>query len=467
MDVDIAINDGLVVLGPQARRASIGIRDGRISAIVDDPRDLRARDEVIDASGLVVLPGAIDPHCHFWDPGFPERENWQSGTSSAAAGGVTTVIEMPLADPPTVDGPTFRLKQARAAAQAVVDYALWGGIIPASLDGLAARLAEMDALGAVAYKAFMCWSAVEYPPVDDGVLIATMRELAQHGQLLGLHAENDAIIKYSEARLKAQGKRDPQAYLASRPEIAEYEAIERALTLATHTGAPLYIVHMTLADGAALLARAKARGQRVWVETCPQYLVLDTTALDRLGPYAKCSPPIRTRANVERLWPAVLGGTIDTIGSDHAPFPAEQKDPGYADIWEAHNGLVGIETMVPLILSEGVNRRGMGLPRAAELLSTNAARIFNLYPRKGTIQVGSDADLALVDLQHEWTVEGARFHSRNKWSPYEGMHLTARVARTIVRGTTVYRGEGILAHPGYGVQVRPAGIASREPLPDQ
>ena len=470
MKVDVAVKDGLVVLGQQARRAGIGIRNGRISAIVDDSADLEARDEVIDAGGLVVFPGAIDPHCHFWDPGFPERENWYTGTSSAAAGGITTVIEMPLSDPPTVDGASFRIKQERARAQAVTDFALWGGIVPASLNGLDGRLAEMDRLGAVAYKAFMCWSAVEYPPVDDGVLIATLEALAARGRMLALHAENDAIIKYNEQLQHAAGKRDPQAYLASRPEIAEYEAIGRALTLAAHTSTPLYIVHMTLAAGAELIAAAKARGQRVWAETCPQYLLLDTSALDRRGPYAKCSPPIRSRANVERLWPAVLGGTIDTIGSDHAPFPAAQKDPGYTDIWEAHNGLVGIETMVPLILSEGVNRRGMSLPRAAALLSTNAARVFDLYPRKGVIQVGADADLMLADLQHEWTVEGARFLSHNKWSPYDGMRLTGKIQRTIVRGRTVYADAAIQVRPGYGEQVVPlradvAATDTRAPRP--
>jgi dihydroorotase-like cyclic amidohydrolase len=212
---------------------------------------------------------------------------------------------------------------------------------------------------------------------------------------------------------------------------------------------------MTIATGAALIAAARARGQRVWAETCPQYLVLDTSALDRRGPYAKCSPPIRSRANVEQLWPFVLHGTIDTIGSDHAPFPAAQKDPGFTDIWEAHNGLVGIQTMVPLILSEGVHRRGMSLPRAAALLSTNAARIFDLYPRKGVIQVGADADLMLVDLQREWTVDGAQFLSRNRWSPYDGMRLTGQIQRTIVRGRTVYTGAGIQVQPGYGEQVLP------------
>jgi len=459
MDVDVAMINGTVVMGQGVVRASIGLTGGRISAIVDEPGDLRARDEVIDAAGLVVLPGCIDPHCHFWDPGtaaMATREDWECGTRSAAAGGLTTVIEMPLSDPPTVDAASFRLKQGRAAALAVTDYALWGGIVPASLDGLEERIAAMDALGAVAYKAFMCWSAVEYPPVDDGVLLETMRVLARRGRLLGLHAENDAVIKECERALHAAGRTDPQAYLASRPEIAEYEAISRALVLAAETDVRLYNVHMTLAVGAALLRQAKARGQRVWVETCPQYLVLDTSALDEQGPYAKCSPPVRRRANVEELWRYVLDETIDTIGSDHAPFSRAEKEPGRANIWDAHNGLIGIETMLPLMLSEGVNRRGLSLPRLAALLSTNTARIFNLYPQKGAIQVGSDGDLTLVDLHKEWTVDGSRLFSKNKWSPYEGMRLQGKVERTLVRGRTVFAAGQVVGQPGFGQQVVPA-----------
>ncbi len=455
MNVDVAIKNGLVVTGAGTVRASVGIRDGRICALVDDPRDLTAREEEIDAAGLVVLPGVIEPHCHFWDPGPTEREDWETGTRSAAAGGITTVIEMPLSDPPTVDAAAFRLKQQRAAALAVVDYALWGGLIPASWDGLQDRLQAMDELGAVAYKAFMCWSATDYPPVDDGLLLAAMRELARHGRMIGLHAENDAIIKRSELTLHEQGRTDPLAHVESRPEIAEYEAIGRALALAEAAGVDLYIVHMSIADGADVLRQAKARGQRVWVETAPQYLTLDAQALTERGPFAKCSPPLRSRANTERLWRHVLDGTIDTIGSDHAPFTLAEKEAGCNNIWAAPNGLTGIQTMLPLILSEGVRRRGLTLQRVAALLSTNVARAFRLYPQKGVIALGSDGDVTLIDLDREWQIDDEGLCYKNKWSPYRGMRVHGKVERTVVRGRTVFHDDAVVGQPGYGRQVLP------------
>lgn len=460
IDVDVAVTGGLVVTEAGAAPLSVGIREGRISALVADPGALRAREEAVDARGLVVLPGVVEPHCHFWDPGPTEREDWRTGTAAAAAGGVTTCIEMPLSDPPTVDRDAFALKQRRAAEQAVVDYALWGGIVPASLPALAERLRDMRALGAVAYKAFMCWSATDYPPVDDGVLLAAMREIAAQGALLGLHAENDAIIAAAEAALAGAGRTDPQAHVASRPEIAEVEAIERAGVLAEATGARLYVVHVSSAAGVAAAQRVRARGVRITIETAPQYLTLDAGALDARGPYAKCAPPLRSRATVEALWEHVLAGRVDTIGSDHAPFTAAEKDAGRDDIWRAPNGLPGVQTMLPLVLSEGVHRRGLPLERVAALLSGTPARTFGLHPRKGAIAVGADGDLALVDLEREWTVSDAALLQKNRWSPYAGMTLRGQVVRTLVRGRTVYADGQLVGAAGEGRQVRPGAATA-------
>ncbi|HEX6509422.1 MAG TPA: allantoinase AllB, partial [Chloroflexota bacterium] len=412
MRVDRAVVNGLVVLPSGLAYVHLGIRDGIIRAIVDDPWGLEA-DDAIDARGLVVLPGVIEPHCHFWDPGPTYREDWETGTRSAAAGGVTTTIEMPLSVPPTVDAAAFRLKQERANACAITDYALWGGIVPDSINGLTERLLEMRELGAVAYKAFMCWSANEFPPIDDGILLAAMEELARHDLLLGLHCENDAIIKRREVALLAAGRHDPQAHLESRPEIAEYEAIQRAIALAEETGARLYIVHMSLPQGAELIRQARARGVRVWAETAPRYLMLDDTGMDRQGPFVKCSPPLRSGNSQYRLWREVLGGTIDTLGSDHSTFTYEEKAAGEVDIWKAPNGIPDIQTALPLLLSEGVHRRGMSLERLASLVSTNVARIFGLYPQKGVVAVGSDADLTLVDLDAEWRITNDAMHYRH------------------------------------------------------
>lgn len=455
MKVDVAIVNGLVVTAHDTTHLHIGIRDGIVRAIVDDAKELQAQEQ-IDAHGLVVLPGVIEPHCHFWDPGPTYREDWETGTRSAAAGGVTTTIEMPLSMPPTVDAAAFRLKQARAGACAVVDYALWGGIVPGSMEGLVERLLEMRQLGAVAFKAFMCWSATEFPPIDDGVLLEAMQEMARHDLLLGLHCENDAIITRREAVLRAAGRKDPQAFIESRPEIAEYEAIQRAITLAEATGAKLYIVHMSLPAGAELIRQAKTRGVRIWAETAPRYLALDSSTMDRQGPFAKCSPPLRSRESQERLWREVLSGTIDTLGSDHSTFTWEEKSAGEGDIWQAPNGLPDIQTALPMVLSEGVHRRGMNLHRVASLCSTNVARIFGLYPQKGTIAVGSDGDLTLVDLDAEWRINHGDMLYKHAWTPHDGMHVRGKVERTIVRGHTVYGDPTAVGVPGYGRQVMPA-----------
>ncbi len=460
MNVDVAIVNGTVVTSQLTAQVHIGIRDGIIRAIVDDARDLRAH-ERIDARGLIVLPGVIDPHCHFWDPGPTYREDWETGTRSAAAGGVTTTIEMPLSVPPTVDASSFRLKQERARECAVVDYALWGGIVPESIEGLAERLLELRQLGAVAYKAFMCWSATEFPPIDDGVLLEAMQELARHDLMLGLHCENDAIIMRREAVLHAAGRKDPHAFIESRPEIAEYEAIQRAIALAEVTGAKLYIVHMSLPAGADLIRQAKLRGAQVRAETAPRYLALDSSAMERQGPFSKCSPPLRSRESQERLWREVLNGTIDTLGSDHSTFTWEEKSAGNEDIWQAPNGLPDIQTALPIVLSEGVHRRAMSLHRVAALCSTNVARIFGLYPQKGTIAVGSDGDLTLVDLDAEWRINNEDMLYKHAWTPHDGMQVRGKVERTIVRGQTVYGAPAVRGAPGYGQQVMPVAMSQK------
>lgn len=447
MMLDSAVNDARVVTPGGVTHASVGIADGRIVAISAEALDAR---ETIDAGDRVLLPGLVEPHAHFWDPGPVEREDWTHGTAAAAAGGITTVIEMPLSIPPTVDADAFRLKLDRARAGARVDYLLWGGVVPAGAAEITRRMEDLKALGAVSYKVFMCRAAAEFPACDDGNLYHALREGSRLGQLMGIHAENDALIHELETQLRAVGRDDPMAYAESRPPFAEAEAIARVLLMAEETGADIYIVHMSLGAGAALIKAAKQRGQTVYVETCPQYLALDDSALRERGPWAKCAPPLRPTENADQMWGYVLDGTIDTIGSDHAPFTPDEKEAGNEVIWRAPNGLTGIQTLLPLLLDEGVGRRGLTLTRLAEITATNAARIFRLHPRKGAIAIGSDADLVLVDPDAEWTIRGADLLHKNKWTPYEGRRVRGRVDLTVLRGTVVYRDGKVLADPGFG-----------------
>jgi allantoinase len=456
MRLDRAINNARIVMSGGVVNGSIGISAGRIAAITAEPIDGA---DAIDAGGRILLPGVVETHGHFWDPGPTEREDWAHGTAAAAAGGITTVIEMPLSVPPTVDADAYRLKLDRARLGARVDYSLWGGVIPADAAEMTRRMEDLRDLGVSSYKVFMCRAAAEFPACNDGDLYHALREGARLGQLMGIHAENDDIIHGLEAQLQAAGRNDPMAYAESRPPYAEAEAIARVISMADVTGADIYIVHMSLGAGAALIKSAKQRGQTVYVETCPQYLALDDTALRDQGPWAKCAPPLRPRENADRMWEYVLDGTIDTIGSDHAPFTPEEKETGNDVIWRAPNGLTGIQTMLPLLLDEGIGRRGLSWTRLAEITATNAARIFRLAPRKGRIALGVDADLVIVDPDAEWTIRAEDLLHKNKWTPYEGRRIRGRVDLTMVRGVVVFADGEVLSEPGFGQLVNHQPVA--------
>jgi allantoinase len=452
----LVVRGGLVVTTAGARKLDVIVRGERIEALVDADGDPGAADEVIDATGLVVLPGAIDAHTHFvqddpalFGPAPDESEGFEAGGRGAAAGGVTTVIEMPQARPPTVDGATFRRKRELAAATAIVDFALWGGVVP---EQEAVAIHEQIAEGAVGFKAFMCDSDPSFPGVDDAQIVATLEALARTPYMLGLHAENDALLRAGLQRMSREGRTDPLAHAESRPPLVEIEAVSRAIVLADHLGAWVHIVHLSSGGAADAVAAAKARGVRVTCETCPQYLALDHDDLVRLGPFARCAPPIRSRADVERLWEHLASGTIDCITTDHCAFTYESRLPGRENIFAAPNGLPGIETFVPTVVTEA-RRRGFSWERIAELVAGAPARLWHLAPRKGTIAPGADADMALLDPERRWTVEGAKLHHTHKWTPFEGVELQGRVVRTLVRGRTVFseteQGE-VFAAPGVG-----------------
>lgn len=452
---DLAVINGSVVSEGSIANAHLGIRDGKIASILSASETAPNAERMIDARGKIVLPGAIEPHCHFWEPGEDFREGWETGTRSAAAGGMTTVIEMPLSTPPTVDEPSFELKLGIAQEKSAVDFALWGGVIPESAPELRQRIGELQRLGAVGCKVFMCWSAQKYPPIEDGLLLDAMKVIAEKGLRIGIHAENQSIIETSEARLKSSGRSDPMAFVESRPPEAELEAINRALFLGKMANVQMHIVHLSLAEGALMIRKAKLEGQSVSVETAPQYLTLTFEDVARKGPFAKCAPPLRSRENVERLWGYVLDGTIDFIGADHAPFTKEEKESP-SIFWDVPNGLPGIQESFSVLLSEGVNRRGMNLGRLADLTSTNVARRFGLYPRKGTIRVGSDADLIIVDLDKEWTVRNENTFYRVKWTPYDGMKMKGKIEQTVLRGRIVFKDGEVTSEPGLGHFILPA-----------
>jgi len=446
MRVDAAIVGGLVATHSGVFPVTLAISGGRISAWLDaDERPEAA--EVVDARGKVILPGAIDPHVHFNEPGRAHWEGFETGSMSAAAGGITTVIEMPLnAIPPTTDERALAQKVAAVAGKSLVDYCFWGGLVTDNVDALEG----LQRSGVVGFKAFMIETGTEYSRADDGVLWEGMRRIAGWGGVVGVHAENNDLAARLQHRLQRAGRRDMRAWCEARPPDVEMEAIQRALLIANATGCRLHVVHTSLPQGADQLAAARHEGQRVTIETCPHYLLLDEEAFVALGPVAKCAPPLRSRPMVEGLWQRVLDGTIDCLASDHSPCTPEGKRQGVDDVWGAWGGITGVQTLLPLIVSEGIHKRGMALERLVALTSTNTARIFGLYPQKGSLWPGADADVVILDLRREWTIGESSLYYRHRITPYLGWNVRGWIDRVMVRGQTVVRDGEVVGRPGHG-----------------
>ena len=454
MRPDLVIRGGEAILPTGRAVADIAVTNGAITAIGSDVPDAA---EVIDAHGLVILPGVVDAHVHFNEPGRADWEGWDAGTRGAAAGGVTTVLEMPLnAHPPTITARDFDAKQAVAARKALVDFGLWGGLVDDNL----AELAGLAARGVVGFKAFMSESGVDdFRRVTDGVLAAGLKVAARlgGGVVVGVHAESHEMVERLGAEIRAQRQVDRLAWCRSRPAAAEVEAIRRLVSCVRGAGpgARAHVVHVSSAEGLAEVHAARERGLSVTAETCPHYLAFTEADFERLGPALKCAPPIRDAASRDRLWAALLAGQVDLIGSDHSPCPAADKQKGEHDVWQAWGGVAGIQATLPVLLTEGVHARGLSLERVADLTATAPARLFGLHPRKGAIAVGGDADFALVDPLRSWTLGPEQLHTRGGISPYLGRTFRGAVVRTVVRGRTVFADGEVVGTPGWGTLIRP------------
>jgi len=410
----------------------VAAKDGKVSWVGANSNAPKAR-RVIDASGLIVLPGVIDVHVHMRDPGSTYKEDFGTGTAAAAAGGVTTIFDMPNNSPPTTDVGALRAK-VKAAEKALVDYALYGLLTA----GSAREIPPMVDAGVIGFKCYMAETTgnVAAPPEEE------MREelalVGRAGRRVSVHAEDDSIIKQRTAELKESGRVDALAHFESRPEIAEQRAVRRAIALARGSTCGLHIAHLSSAAGAEAVREAKrshARGSNVTAETCPQYLLLDKDDYSAKGSLMKCNPSVKRRVDRLALWTAVRDGTVDMIATDHAPHTIEEKTSG-ASIFEQASGFPGLETSVALMLT-CVNRGLLTLSRYVRLTSEAPARVWGLYPKKGRIAVGADADFTVVDTKREWTIDPAKFQSKAKYSPFEGFKAKGAAVYTIVRGGVV------------------------------
>lgn len=442
------VRGGSVVRDGSVWREDIEILDGIISAIGPDLHAGSAT--VIDASGLHVFPGAVDTHVHFNEPGRTDWEGLSTGSRAFAVGGGTTFGDMPLNNLPlTLDGASFDEKLAIASRIAHVDFALWGGLVPGNVD----CLRELHARGVIGVKAFMSDSGLpEFAASDDLALLDGMTIAAELGMVLAVHAENDAITRGLTARFRASGGKDVRSYLASRPVVAETEAIVRAIHLAEATGARLHIVHVSSGRGAAIVAAARARGIDVSCETCPHYLTFTDEDIDVLGAIAKCAPPVRNAEERAHLWEVVVGGGVDMVVSDHSPAPPSMK--GGDDFFAVWGGISGVQSTLGALLTEGP-AHGLSLARIASLVAAGPASRFGLAPAKGRIAVGADADLTLVATDEHTVLARSDLHYRHLQSPYVGRSFTGRAHRTILRGMTVALNGMPVGEP-QGRLVRPA-----------
>ena len=434
-----------MVLPTGQKGVDIAVNGGVISAIGAEVRD---EGEAIDATGLVVLPGLVDAHVHFNEPGRADWEGWEAGTRGAAAGGVTTVLEMPLnAHPPTTTPAAFDEKAAVAREKALVDFGLWGGLVPENL-------ADLEALhhrGVVGFKAFMSDSGIDdFHRVPDGILAIGLKTTARLGAIVGVHAESQPL-------LETIGAPDPIAWCRARPAAAEVDAIRRLLACMRGAGKRVraHVVHVSCAEGLAEVDAARSKGVAITAETCPHYLAFTEEDFERIGPPLKCAPPIRDAEMREALWQEVLAGRVDLIGSDHSPCPAAAKQKGEHDIWQAWGGVAGIQATLPVLLTDGVHARGLSFERVAHLTATAPAQLFGLYPRKGAIAVGADADFAIVDPEQRWTFGASDLQTRSGVSAYLGREFIGKVVRTIVRGRTVFADGEVSGKPGWGQLLKP------------
>ncbi|TYL37507.1 allantoinase AllB [Natronococcus pandeyae] len=452
MTVDLVVRNCTVVT-PAGRTpdAGVAVENGTIVAVGRSDR-LPEAERVVDADGNVLVPGIVDCHIHNREPGLEYKEDWESATRAAAAGGVTTVVGMPNTDP-VIDRPEhLELKYERGEASAHVDFQSYAVVTSENLDLIPA----LDETGVLGYKVFLGSTVGDVPPPSDGEILEAMERIRETGKRLGFHEENGEIIDHYTEQFQAAGKNDPIHHSHSRPVIAEQEAVERMITFADETGAKIHMFHVSSGSAAEAVAGGKDRGVDVTAETTPHYLWFTEDVMREKGNVARIQPPIRDAEERAKLWETgIENGAIDCFATDHAPHTPEEKkvDDPFGNTWDAISGFVGLETEVPVMLTF-VDQGRFTLEEWVRRHSTRPAQVWGMYPQKGSLQVGTDADFTIVDPGAEWTLENAEeLHSKNCVTPFEGETFTGKTVATVVRGEVVYEDGAVVGESGYGTRV--------------
>ncbi|WP_392565566.1 dihydroorotase family protein [Utexia brackfieldae] len=441
-----AIKNGLVYSDGHFISANIYVKAGKIAAITD--ANLGQAETETDASGLYVLPGLIDTHVHSRDPHATYKEDFYHSTLAAAMGGITAIFEMPNTNPSISSVAHLQQQIVNLESKANVDFALWG-LCLGDLNNQS--LSDLNDAGVVAFKFFWGYAidkkshllAYQYKsgdpnliaPLADGEVYDIFRAVKPTGKQLAIHAENSQLMSRFSQQIKQEGRCDYQALLDGRPDLVEAATISLAIQFAKSSGTPLHILHLTSKAGMDLIRQAQLDGVSITAETCPHYLFLTNEDFSRVGNEMKVYPPIKYQTDQDALWQGIADGTITSICSDHAPHTQEEKQGA---LFEVPAGMCGIETQVPLMLN-AVNEGRLSLADVVGLMSENPAHIYHIYPKKGAIAVGSDADFTLVDMTKEKILSRDALHSKSKVMAYDGMKVKGLPVGTIVRGVTVVK----------------------------
>lgn len=446
---DVLIKNGKVVTSEDVLNANVLVKDGKVAAVASWGEEPEAA-KVIDAAGKYVFPGAIDSHAHLNDPGYNWREDYEHGTAAAGVGGCTTIVDMPLQNEPAMtDGAIMDKKEEIVSPNAYVDYCFWGGLVDYNFD----KLAELDEKGCVAFKSFIGPVSPDYVSLSYGQAREAMEIIKKFGGRAGFHCEDFSIIKWEEARAKKEGRNTWRDFLDSRPVVSELIATKAIIDLARDTGCKVHICHVSHPDVALAIAEAQAEGIDVTAETCSHYLSMTEDDVIEKGPICKCAPPLRTADAVEEMWEYVDAGVLSCVGSDHSPCADyEKNDPDNVfDVW---GGISGIQNIMQVVYSEGVDKRGYDPTLLARALSEGPAKVFGIYGKKGAIKVGFDADLVILDPDKEWEITPESLYYVNKISAFVGMKGKGLPVCTIVRGQVVAEDCKLVGEKGYGELVK-------------
>lgn len=443
--LDTVIQSDRIYVDDRLIKGYIGIKDEKIVYLGRENPGAASKE--VDAAHFLVLPGLVDSHVHLREPGNAHRETFRTGTLAAANGGVTTIVEHPLASPPPYNLEILFNRFKAAEGEIAVDMAFMGAAGEHNLTDIAAFAKSGYIVG---FKTFLheapAGREIEFNGLtmcNDGVVYAGIQELAKAGILWTLHAENNDMIQYNIKKFIAANDLTPINHAKSRPAITETETVAKILLLTEETDLPVLFCHISNPAAAELIKRAKQRGRRVYMETCPHYLCFTEELLNRYGSYAKCNPPLRTEEERQAMWNYVADGTVDVIGSDHAPYSVEEKEKG--NIFSACAGFPAIEFRFPLMFTK-VKEGRLPLSRFVELLCKNPAKLFKLYPQKGSLSIGADADVIIVDPEKTYKIAIDTLQTKSRQSAvlFDNVEVTGEIVATLVRGHFVKKNGKVL-----------------------